>query len=74
MDLTVEKVSRHVSYKQLATVLRDVPKVKARLGGLQPVAVIDTDVLIGRMADALATDNPVFDRKRFVKACGGQLL
>lgn len=69
MDLTIEKVSRHVSYRQLATVIRDVPKLKARLGG-EPQEVIDYATLITAMADVLGEDNPVFDRKRFVKACG----
>lgn len=32
--------------------------------------LIGADSLVERIADALAADNPRFDRARFLKACG----
>lgn len=51
-------------YERIVSAIRGVAKAK---GATVPKPIVETAQSI---SDALAADNPRFDRERFLKACG----
>ena len=57
-------------YVKLADVLKDLTPVKMADTGYYQGASDTHYTTCHKLADALASDNPAFDRARFLEACG----
>ena len=55
-------------FKAVAEII--VKQTQLNIGGIHTPKFLYADNLAGELADYFATQNPRFDRERFMKACG----
>jgi hypothetical protein len=58
-------------FNLIAETIRSLPSFDCK-ETLYPTEVVRFDALVNRMADALRTTNPRFNRERFIAACNGK--
>jgi len=50
--------------------LQDIGKEESLTDETKAIARIEHSIITGKMADIFQDDNPLFDRRRFLTACG----